>query len=279
MPFDNTETILENAEKKRAIAKKIKAIEDQMTLELEENPVADPVGLTGKVEHWMSLEAQSTKRLQRAIDYHETQLRQIREKAEISIAAAQSKLEASITAKAESDAYYAPRLAKAKKRVEMAQTKASPKIRKLQMQKETLLLEIEAMNAHEAHALKMDELEKKKETVARKLVAPLSPPDSDNDSDDTWTTEMGEARIAEIKKMEARGLYQNKATMVWEKYREEDDEEEFDRTHFAHETSPPPSPKRESLNKVIQPGYESEESYNEETHGDYKEYMKKKFGI
>jgi len=282
MPMDHDETYLENAEKKKALLKKIKAIDDQIKLETEEDTVNTPLKLISAVSFWKGRKETTEKNFQASLVSRELQIEQMREKikrTEDALRVIQSQLESSRSTYESANAHNCSGLEAAQKRLDAVQAKKNPKVKKLQMQKETLQLEIEAMTAQEIYTVKMEDLNRKKETVAKRMIAPPSPSDSDNDSDDTWTTEMGEARIAEIRKMEAKGLYQNKKTMVWEKYREEDDEEEFDRTHFAHHASPPPSPKRESLNKVIHPGYDSEESYDEEKHGDYKEFMKKKFGI
>ena len=52
MPMDHDETYLENAEKKKTLLKKIKAIDDQIKLETEEDTVNTPLKLISAVSFW-----------------------------------------------------------------------------------------------------------------------------------------------------------------------------------------------------------------------------------
>lgn len=268
---------LENVEKKKSVVKKIKAIDDQITLALEENPVSDPVGYASKVEYWEALKTASLAKLQSAVDFQQNQINEMREAVERRIASIQVKLDASKLTLKEKSAYFDSKVGSAKKKLDIAQTKACPKVRRLQLQKEALQAEIDAMTAQEAHAAKVDELNRKREKVESMNLSPPTPPDSDSDeSDGTWTSSKVEELADMNLKMEANGFYQAKATYKWEKKKP-------GKAYFAHEHSEEAKAAflAKNGNTVLVPSppasvASSEESYNEEKHGDWKKWMRKK---
>jgi hypothetical protein len=272
-----TENHLENVEKKKSVLKRIRAIDDQITLALEENPVSDPAGYASKVEYWEALKTASLSKLQSAVDFQQNQINEMREAVERRIASIQVKLDASKLTLKEKTVYFDSKVGSAKKKLDIAQTKACPKVRKLQLQKEALQAEIDAMVAQEAHVAKVDELNRKREKVERMDLTPPTPPDSDSDeSDVTWTSSKVEEHANLNLKMEANGFYQAKATYKWE-------QKKPGKAYFAHEYSEEDKAAylAKNGNTVVVPSppvsvASSEESYNEEKHGDWKKWMRKK---
>ena len=111
----------------------------------------------------------------------------------------------------------------------------------------------------------------------------LPPPSySDSDSDDSDAT-WSEAKVLEKAeynlKMEASGFYQTRPGYVWEKKRE-------GQNYFGHDYSEEQKAayRAKHGNEIIVPSAsaseaDSEETYNPERDGDWKEYMKRKLGI
>jgi hypothetical protein len=169
---------LETLAKEKKLQAKMTVIETKLKFEMEQNPPLDTSSSEERVDYWERGMQASLQAIKDGISYQEDLILQIETAAAQKVATIKSRIAQSREKLAKKETFWSLRISSAQADYEHTKHKLDPKQRKLQLEKEAIQKELDALQSYKKYLVAADdakELRKEKKAVVL-----------DYDSDDSY---------------------------------------------------------------------------------------------